>query len=250
MDFLAALRFLTVIPIPGARQPTAEEMGRSVAYFPLVGLGLGLGLWGLDGLLGLVFPPVLLNAVLVVALIAVTGALHLDGFMDTCDGLAAGRTAEQRLQIMRDSGLGSYGIAGGISLVLLKYAALSALPLAVRPAALVMMPALGRWAMVYALYAFPYARSTQGMGRTFAEQVAVLHLAAASLTMFVIAIIFLGMGGIAILTVALVASWALGNLLAGRLGGLTGDTYGAINEMVEVIALLAILVIHKGWAVI
>lgn len=250
MGFLVALRFLTVIPTPGAVEPTPEATGRSVSYFPLVGLGLGLGLWGLDFLLGFVFPAVLVNALLVVALVIVTGALHLDGFMDTCDGLAAGRTVEQRLEIMKDSGVGSYGVAGGISLLLLKYAALSAIPAAVRPAALVTMPVLGRWAMVYAVYAFPYARPTGGMGRAFTEHAKGLRFLVATLIMLAIAVTFLGTGSIALMAASWVASWALGNFLARRLGGLTGDTYGAVNEVVELLALLLIPLLPRWWAVL
>ena len=98
MSFLAAVQFLTSIPLPWRREPKPEELARAAPYFPLVGLIIGLILAGLHWLFGLIFPAAMVNALLLVALVAVTGGLHLDGLVDTCDGVAVHREAADRLR--------------------------------------------------------------------------------------------------------------------------------------------------------
>jgi adenosylcobinamide-GDP ribazoletransferase len=240
LAFFAALRFLTIIPSPFRRRVEAEELGRSLGYFPLVGLGLGLLLIGLDWLLGLVFPLALVNAILIVALVAVTGALHVDGLMDVCDGLAAGRTREQRLEIMRDSRVGSFGAVGAFSLLLLKYFALASVPGGLRVAALLLMPVLGRWAMVYTVRAFPYARPEGGMGGAFKRGASFWQLTLATLVALAVSLGVLYLWGLVVMGVMAIVVLGVGAFFKSRLGGLTGDTYGAINEIAEVVVLLTI----------
>ncbi|HAZ31950.1 MAG TPA: adenosylcobinamide-GDP ribazoletransferase, partial [Dehalococcoidia bacterium] len=103
-------------------------MGRSIGYFPLVGLVLGAVLVGIDQLLGLFLPPLLVSALLVVSLILLTGALHLDGLMDTCDGFAVRSSAAERLRVMADSRVGGFGVVGVCCLILLKYISLITMP--------------------------------------------------------------------------------------------------------------------------
>ncbi|MFC2039330.1 adenosylcobinamide-GDP ribazoletransferase, partial [Chloroflexota bacterium] len=158
MGFLRALEFLTIIPSPVRREAAPREVGRSLAYFPVIGLGIGGLLYGLDELFQLALPSALANILLLIALVMVTGVHHLDGFIDTCDGMAAGRSAEERLAIMRDSRVGSLGVVGGCLLLLAKYASLLALPSGYRLEGLILMPVLSRWAMVYAIFGYPYAR--------------------------------------------------------------------------------------------
>lgn len=235
MAFLAAWRFLTAIPLPGpATGP--RELGRSLAYFPLVGLLLGLSLAGADALLSLAFPPLLSSALVVAALALLTGALHLDGFMDTCDALAGGHTPEERLDIMRDPRVGAVGAVGGTALILVKFAALASTPPALRFAALALAPALGRWAMALAVVALPYARS-QGRGLPFKEGARAWHLLPATLLAGAAGLALAGPGAAALLLAAGALTLGLGLYLRRQLGGLTGDCYGAINELVEALAL-------------
>ena len=121
MRFLAALKFLTIIPLPSRLEPTPEEVGHSLAYFPVVGIIIGLILAGLNWLLGLFLPPAVVAGLVLVFMVVISGALHLDGFADTCDGIAGHRTAEERLQVMRDSRVGAFAVIGVSLLLLVKY---------------------------------------------------------------------------------------------------------------------------------
>ena len=128
MSFIVALQFLTSIPVPLKREYTPREMGKSTLYFPVVGLIIGLTLAGLHWLLGLLLPYGLVNAFIIIALVLLTGAIHLDGFADTCDGIAGHRTVEERWQVMRDSRVGAFGVVGVVLLLLVKYTALGSIP--------------------------------------------------------------------------------------------------------------------------
>ena len=202
MKFLAALQFLTIIPL--RRTFGLEDMGRSLGYFPVVGLILGLILAGLSWLLDLVLPLALVNILLIVALVVLTGALHLDGLVDTCDGMAWHRTPQERLEVMRDSRAGSFGVVGACCLLLVKYVSLNSVPEASRTAALVLMPVLGRWGMAYAVFAYPYARS-HGMGRIFQEQTTWRSLVLATVTVLVVAVVLGRLGGL----VTVVGTWII-----------------------------------------
>src|SRR3990172_5460697 len=136
---LVALNFLTALRLPGAASAGARQLGGAVGFFPLVGL--------------------LVAALLLSLWILLSGALHLDGFLDACDGLFGGRSPEQRLHIMRDEAIGAFAFAGGAILLLLKFTALQE----TAPAALLLAPTLGRWAMALCIVAFPYARP-EGLG--------------------------------------------------------------------------------------
>src|SRR5215472_10652299 len=129
-ELVAAIQFLSVLPVPGSAQlfrtDRAEaELIIGSLYFPLVGLLLGLILSLLAILSGPYLPSLALAALLVVVNIWLTGGLHLDGLMDACDGLFGGRNPERKLEIMRDSRVGSFGVLGGVSAILLKFALLA-----------------------------------------------------------------------------------------------------------------------------
>jgi adenosylcobinamide-GDP ribazoletransferase len=235
---LVALQFLTTIPVPIKREIKLEEYGRSVAYFPLVGLLLGLLLAGLDYLLRFVFPLELVNALLIVALIGLSGALHLDGFLDTCDGVFSFKPPQVRLEIMKDSRVGSYGVVGGVALLLVKFAALLAVPLELRPFALVLMPVFGRWAIVFAAVVFPYARPESSLGRLYKEHAGRGALLIATISTVVIAGVVFQLGGLAMLAAIALVSGLMILYIMTKIPGMTGDTYGAINEVMEVVALL------------
>ena len=175
------------------------------------------------------------------ALAIVTRGLHLDGFMDVCDGLFGGYNPERRLEIMRDSYVGAFAVVGAVSLLLLKYGALVSLLTLDAPGkgwVLLLFPALSRWSMVIALGAFPYARR-QGLGSSYHQGTARLATAGAALTVVVIAALAGGIGGGALLAGVSALAWLLGRVMSRMLGGLTGDTYGAVNEITEAVTLAA-----------
>jgi adenosylcobinamide-GDP ribazoletransferase len=236
-DLCAAFALLTTIPI---HYPEGRKPGYAFAYFPLVGLLIGGVLW-LVAVLPWPTPEV--RAFAVVALwVIITGGLHLDGFGDACDGLFATTTPERRLEIMKDPRTGSWGVIGLVLLLLGKWVLL----ITVEPLWLIVPPVVARWAMVLAAYHFPYAR-TSGIGGYFREGLGQAQWFVAGLS----AILLLILAGwlikptlVALTFVSIITVFGVGRWAATRLGGgLTGDIYGAIGELTELLCLLVLLFI-------
>ncbi len=250
-ELVAATRFLSVIPLPGLPQrfdttDNSSPLKLGSAYFPLVGLLLALLLYLLQKLYEwLRLPTLTLAALLVVALVILTGGLHLDGLMDSCDGLLGGRTPERRLEIMRDSRVGSFGVLGGICVLLLKFALLADINSRQITLALFIVLPCTRWAMTLALRLFPSARPT-GLGATFRRSVTTPRLIFAGVVSLLIALLAGHLvGGLLWLAAMLIAA-LLGLWITRLIGGLTGDSYGAIAEITEVV-LLVLLVAMRGF---
>jgi len=227
---LVAVTFLTVLPVPTTRGVRDGVFGRAVAYFPLVGTVIGALVAALDAGLSLALPHSVVTALDLAIFVLLTGGLHLDGLMDSCDGLFGGRDRERRLAIMRDSRVGSFGVLGGVLVLLLEFAALATLTGGVRASALVLAPTLGRWAMALCVWAFPYAR-TEGRGTAFKAGLRGHHTAMAT-AWAVLAVIVLDTRSLMLLPVVGLLALALGRWIRAKLGGLTGDSYGAVNELV------------------
>ena len=246
MKFLAAFQFLTGIPLPWRHEASPEALGRSTGYFPVVGLIIGLMLIGLNWLFRLFLPPPLVNALLIAALALITGALHLDGLADTCDGLAGEKPAEERWQVMRDSRAGAYGIVGIILLLLVKYVSLNSLATTLILPTLILMPVIGRWAIVYAIFVHPYAHPS-GTGTVFKQGTRWPQFTLATVITFVIAAAmfalfqFTGLAAMVLIWLLTLAAAAYYN---SKFSGLTGDTYGAIGEIAETGVLIVVNIFH------
>ncbi|MBA7633654.1 Adenosylcobinamide-GDP ribazoletransferase [subsurface metagenome] len=257
MSFFAALKFLTIIPIPWRRGASPEELGRSIGYFPVVGIIIGLILAGLNWLLGLLLPSIVVNALLIVSMVVISGALHLDGFVDTCDGIAGHKTVEDRWRVMHDSRAGAFGIVGVFLLLLIKYVSLNSVPENLLMVTLVLMPVVSRWAMVYTVFAYPYARPA-GLGKIFKQEASWQRFIIATLITLAVAI---GLARLANMTyfylaglVIMISIWVIvvgmAAYLKRKFSGLTGDTYGAISEVTEVCVLILVcLLAHNQWLV-
>jgi adenosylcobinamide-GDP ribazoletransferase len=233
--FLAAVQFLTIAP-PLVRRPfTAAEMGRSVGYFPLVGLLIGGLLAGLDRLFAFFLPPGVAAALVLTGWILCSGALHLDGFLDSCDGLFGGRTPEDRLRILRDERIGAFAAVGGFLLLLIQFQSLAAL--SSRSEALLLAPVIGRWGMAVAIVAFPYARA-EGLGRAMKDHASWLQSLLASATAALVAWFVGGRLGLLIMLLSGPLMWLVPRFVLARLPGLTGDIYGALCQLLEVLVLL------------
>ncbi len=239
---LVALSFLTLLPV-GVANPTEPEISRSRGWYPFVGLLYGMMLVGVVQLLTLISPvfgyTIVGMALLVIVLALVNRFLHLDGLMDFCDAMWGGRTAERRLEIMRDSRVGSFAVAGAFCVLLVKFAALSTLTLSGwLIAALLVFPVISRWSMSLLLTAFPYGRQ-QGIGSAFfAGNRPWLATVLALFSATAISWLILGIVGLSVLIASSLLALALGFWAARRLdGGLTGDCYGAANEIVEAFSL-------------
>jgi adenosylcobinamide-GDP ribazoletransferase len=238
--FFAALQFLTIIPPLVKRPFSAQEVGKSVTFFPAVGLMIGAVLIVADSLLAYILPSAVSTVFVLIIWVLISGALHIDGFLDTCDGLFGGHSAESRLKIMRDERIGAFALTGGILLMLLKFSSLNSLSV-FRFNALLLAPTLSRWSMVVAIFLFPYARS-QGLGRLLKDQVKWSYVLIASAFTLALAWFVDGWIGIGMFLVSALLTVGIAIFSLKRIPGLTGDIYGAMNELTEVFMLVAVVV--------
>lgn len=244
MSFFNAFRFLTIIPLPIKSPAKDENIGRSLAFFPLVGLFIGLLLAGIDRALSFILPPPVVTGLVIASLAVVTGALHLDGFIDSMDGLFIGGSPEKRLEVMKDSRVGSFGVAGAFLLLLLKFLSLENLPESSRLFSLMLMPALSRWCVVWPIFLFPSARP-QGLGQAFKSRAFWSRVILATLFMLAISIVLFRFKGIIIMAGVWIITMLAALFINRRLSGLTGDSYGAIIELGDLAVLLILLVLFR-----
>jgi adenosylcobinamide-GDP ribazoletransferase len=208
------------------------DLGRAAAWFPIVGLALGLGLalasLGVDR----IAPPGV-GAMLLVALwVGLTGGLHLDGLADTCDGLGGGWSRDRALSIMRDARSGPYGVTAIVLVLGLKAAAVASLPEGLAWRALVLAPVLGRAGPLLVVRLCPPARP-EGAGHAFAAGARWPALAAGGVVALLAAVATLGAWGALAVGLTGALAWGLAGHLRRRLGGFTGDTLGALVEVTE-----------------
>lgn len=238
---VVALGFLTALPLPrGEVRP--GQFARSLGWFPVAGAVVGGLLLALDFGLSLILPIGVRSVLLLIAMIAITRGLHLDGLMDVCDGLWGGFTPERRLAIMRDSRVGAFGVLGAAVDLLLRYAALVALSDGWRLVGLLLPPIVGRWAMVWAMVAYPYGRS-EGLGAAFKRDASWRQVALATVGAAILGAAFWWPWGAAGVVLGWLVAAAVGRFMLRRLPGLTGDCYGAINEVVEGAVLLVLVAV-------
>lgn len=239
-SFVIAWRFLTTIPLAVSyHDPAPRDLAKSMGWFPCIGLILGGCLAVTDLLLAIMFPPSVVNVLLIVMLVVLTGGLHIDGLADSVDGLAGGRTPADRLAIMRDARIGAVGAAALVLALGLRYAGLMTLPQSDRLALLICLPAAGRWAMVIGSLSVPYARREGGLAQPFLQQLSAREVVGA--TVFLLGAFCWSLGPASALiecvVVAAVAR-AVSTLARRALGGMTGDTLGATNEIAEIVFLI------------
>lgn len=236
-----AISFLTIIPAYGNRIADDREMANSLTFYPLVGLLVGAFLALLAYLFHWLALGISGDALLIVAWIIITGGLHLDGLMDTADGLFSGKDRDRKLEIMRDSRVGAMGVMALAALLILKLSFLNGIPYPEKIWVLVLAPALGRCMLLYACCLYPYARSGPGLGKTFAEQASKLHIIIATIILLAACLYLHGIYG---LVFVLIAAFIVLGVMAwiGRiLGGLTGDTYGAVCELAETVFIMTVV---------
>jgi len=238
---LDAAAFLTALPIPFAsvHSNPVERLNRALGWFPLIGALIGwitavIVSWGVSfwseevgSLLGLA------------AMVGLTGGLHLDGFTDTLDGWAARTDRAETLRVMRDSRIGAIGAIGLVLLMSLKWMLLKSIPLHRLAPVLICSCALSRWGMVVSAKLFPYVPGESGLGKLATTGKAGWQLLAAGGLAFGLSLVCLGPAqGIGSILLAGAVVLSLNPLMVRRLGGITGDTLGAVNEVVELSLLL------------
>lgn len=228
------MAFLTVIPVATAGGASGERLGR--AYFPAVGALLGL-LAGLVFVLAAALTTPLLAAVAATTVMAVlTGALHLDGLADAADGLFGAGDLSRRLEVMRDSRVGSFGLVAVVLVLIGDVAALAAMSPARAIVALVIAGAVSRWALLVMVASVPYVRQA-GLGVAAGGAHRRFDLLLGSAITVVPCLLDWRLA-IASLLVALLIVAVVGVIARWRIGGATGDVYGATTELSQLSALV------------
>jgi adenosylcobinamide-GDP ribazoletransferase len=232
-----AFQFLTILPWPRVRVRHAEDLGGSMAFYPIVGATLGSAMVGMYVVGSEVFPDGVLRPALVVLLIILTGGLHLDGFADVCDGFYAGKSKDEALRIMKDPHLGTMAVVGIISVLTMKVVLLSHLPSALLCSALLIFPAISRCGMVWGMRMAPYARAEGGTGEAFFRTLGRRQVWIATALLGVWAVLFTGWSAFILLGLAAAVTRLFVGYCDRRIGGMTGDTLGALNELLEILTL-------------
>jgi adenosylcobinamide-GDP ribazoletransferase len=242
---LIALQFLTLLPIDLRSPPQAQERGYSLLYYPLVGLMLGLVLAGCGWLCG-GLPDSLAAALLLTLWVGLTGGLHLDGLADSADAWLGGYGDRERtLAIMHDPRSGPIAVVVLVIVLLLKFSALQSLLAQGTTGLLIVTPLLGRAALIVLFLTTPYVRS-RGLGSQLAQEMPRgMSLAVVMMTAILVAG-WLGRNGIVLLLVSGLVFWLLRRLMQRRLGGTTGDTAGALLEIMETQVLLTVVVLEMS----
>jgi adenosylcobinamide-GDP ribazoletransferase len=253
-DLSLAIRFLTIIPVisfPPSNntnqneEALAENLANSMAFFPLVGMLMGVLLVLLRRLFYYLPVSSLVGDTLVLIFwIWLSGGLHLDGFADSVDGFLGGHNKEEILKIMKDSSTGAKGIVALVSLLLLKFVLLVEMPLFLKDIALFFTPTIGRWSMVIAAFLGKPARLKNSMGKLFMDYVSWREVIFASLTMAVIGILLFRLYFLPLVMVGIGLVLLILKYSQKRIGGISGDILGAINEIVEVFCLLVIYLLN------
>jgi len=242
LPFWIALQFLSSLPIRLPGMPTPQELGRSLLFYPLVGLLFGGILWGLNWLM--LGAPLLLHAALLLTVwVLLSGALHLDGLADSADAWLGGfGDRERTLTIMKDPRSGPIAVVTLVLVLLLKFAALLALIEQQHALALIIVPLLGRSALLGLFLTTPYVRAG-GLGQALADHLprsaGKQVLAVSGLACVLIA----GLSGFFAVVLAVVLFAWLRRIMLRRLGGTTGDTAGALLELLEVAMLVGLALI-------
>jgi adenosylcobinamide-GDP ribazoletransferase len=252
-NFITALQFLTIVRVKKDHIVEEGNLAKSMVYFPLVGFLIGFLLVYADRFFALfALPHTIATFLLIIISVLFTRAIHIDGLADTLDGLMGGRNHSSRLDIMRDSSLGTAGALGIVIVLFMKYLCLNNLYEGDRIVALLVAPVVGRWSQTYMVFNANYGRE-DGMGKAFVGHLRSSGLAAASaiaiaLSAFVLpgldphSLVFFSVliCGVLLLTI-------LGkHYLVRKLGGVTGDAIGAMSELNEVLVLLIVVMFANG----
>ncbi|MGQ9575957.1 MAG: adenosylcobinamide-GDP ribazoletransferase [Thermoguttaceae bacterium] len=231
---LAAMRFLTILPLPGARGTSEADLAGSPPFFPLVGLLLGAVAAAVAWALCLAVPPLLASALIVILLVGLSGGLHMDGLSDTADGFFSSRPRGRALEIMKQSQVGAMGVIAIVAAFLVKFAALASLPAAAMWRAVFLAPLAGRSALLVQMAVLAYVRPS-GLAAVFGQArprlAAVFAAAVLALAGWAVA----GGCGLTAAGLSLLSTLGFARYCYWRIGGATGDTYGAGCEIAEIV---------------
>ena len=232
-----ALRFLTIIPVPGGGDCNETILHRAASYFPLVGLIIGGMMAGLAFGLSHLFSDILVSALMVFFMIAISGGFHIDGLADTADGFLSSRPPEKIMEIMKDSRVGAMGVIAIVMVCALKIVALSECPLW---RAAFLAPVAGRCIMLLVMYFSKPADPKSGLGRIFLHDRTIIEVIFAFTVVVAASYILLGYAGLIALGVAVIGVIVLSVISKRIIGGATGDTIGASCEISELLIIMTL----------
>lgn len=239
-----AIRFLTVIPVPWHVEKDGDYFQASIYYFPVVGLLIGAGAFVLSTLSLLLFSHFVSAFFLIFYLSAISGFLHLDGLADSGDGLLSARPKEESLRIMKDSRIGAMGVVLLVFNLLGKFAALCSISPMYLPIAALLLPLAGRCAILLTMAMFRYARPEGGIGGLFySSRAKIAAILGFSLLLLICLTLAPSGGTFATFAALFAAVAAFSSFCKKRIGGVTGDTLGAVCEISETAVAIALTVI-------
>ena len=237
--FLIALQFLTILPVRIKKGVKNSDFGRSLTFFPVIGLIIGITLAFLGGISGSM-PHLFQSALILIASIVLTGGLHIDGLADTCDGLYGNRSREKALEIMRDSHVGAMGVLGIVSILILKFTMIAGMPDYLLWRGLILMSVFSRYSQVFACAVSTYARN-EGKARHFIEHAGKGSIFIGGAVTLAVFILLAGFKGFVIFCANLFIIFLFIQYIKKRIGGMTGDTIGAASEISEAAVLASVL---------
>ncbi len=240
-QFLIAIQFLTTLPVRIQGTWDEKDFKGILAYFPLVGACLGLVL-ALTAQVLAFMPPLAMVACVLACYVILTGALHIDGLADTCDGILSGRPKEKILEIMQDSRIGAMGSTAIGILLILKFAFVASLLQEGLWAMLIVMPVVGRWAQVLACCLSGYARA-DGKALYFFKYAHRNDIISGTLFSLGVTVLLLGIKGLFLFMLTVIPVIAFIKFVESKINGMTGDTVGATSEIAELAALFIGLII-------
>jgi adenosylcobinamide-GDP ribazoletransferase len=243
--FFNALMFYTRIPITKWMVHLEEYLNKSTKYLPLIG-------WIVGGLSALVFwsctfiLPISISIILsMIASILVTGAFHEDGLADVCDGFGGGLTKEKKLEIMKDSHIGTFGVTGLILVLGLKFISLSEIYIKVIPFAMIAAHSLSRFSTITIMRSLKYVRGEDSKIIYISKKISVQNLVFAGLFGIMPILLFQNIIYFILIIPVFFARWILGIYFKRQIGGYTGDCLGAAQQVCEVVFYLSLLILWK-----
>jgi len=232
-EVTSAFQFLTRIPMPSSVYE-ADSLSRAVKFFPLVGLVVGAGAAGVHWLLVPHLSRSLSALAVLIYFVLITGGLHEDGLADTADGFGGGWNRDRILEILKDSRIGSYGAVALMLSLLGRYAMLAAMPLEHFAAYVISAQVLSRWSSLPLSYVLSPARAQEGQGARIAKLTSLPSLVFGSVFTLVVVGVLLRWSGVGPLVAAMLVTGSSGWFYSKRLGGVTGDCFGATNQLTEI----------------
>ncbi|SES87891.1 adenosylcobinamide-GDP ribazoletransferase [Anaerobranca gottschalkii] len=243
--FLLMVQFFTRIPINKEFEIEEGDFHKGVIYLPLIGLIIGLFMAGIYYITKTYSGDIIAIVMALLFGYLITGALHIDGLADTCDAIFTMKTKEKMLEIMKDSRLGTYGTLAVLFDILLKVSLLLSLDKSYRAIAIIVAPVIGRTFLTVSLYKAEYPRK-DGTGNLFVGKVTLLDIVLTMVISLFLIFFILRVEGLLVFAIAIPFTLLVRKYLIGKVGGLTGDMLGTINEVNEILTLF-ILMFLQNW---